>query len=414
VNGAFVGVLTQTIKLHNPLPYGPAIGNLYVPLLRNDTMRGYAVLSNVTSPEGQPTMVVDDSGNAIAQWNNVAVNAEQTVTFELEYHTLSLGTHYSVNSSLEGSYDVNSNLYTRFTQPEPLVQSDNPQIIQLARNLTGNSDGLHGKVLAVYNFVVNYLRYQVQDEERGALWALENGVGDCSEFSYLFVALCRAAGIPARIQAGFAFHNAGESLADGHMWAEYYLENYGWIPVDPTWKQFDALDSKHFSSQQRIPELGFYANYVFNSVNGPEVTDEQTVQLKQASASIFGEDSEVGKIVNAVQAINGADYALFLGRLFGESLLFPSEIGKAERTLLESKLQLQNAIDSWDERSQTALLDLTRTLDDARSVSENVLWLITGTIALFIGVLAAAMLAILVYLRRSMSLKRKQYTNTLQ
>ncbi|MEM2250451.1 MAG: transglutaminase-like domain-containing protein [Candidatus Bathyarchaeia archaeon] len=101
--------------------------------------------------------------------------------------------------------------------------------------------------------MVGYLRYEIQNEERGALWALENGIGDCSEYSYLFIALCRAAGIPARIQAGFTFHYAGQVLKDGHMWAEYYLENYGWMPVDATWQLFNTIDSKHFSSFRSIP-----------------------------------------------------------------------------------------------------------------------------------------------------------------
>jgi hypothetical protein len=299
-----------------------------------------------------------------------------------------------------GDYDENSDLYRRFTEPEELVQSDNPRIIQLAHNLTANEGGLHDKVLEIYTFVVTHLRYRVQDEERGALWALDNGVGDCSEYSYLFVALCRAAGIPAKIQAGFAFHDVGESLEDGHMWAEYYLENYGWIPVDATWKQFDALDDKHFSSQQSTPELTPYANYVFNSADGLEVADEQTVQLKPGPTSVFGEGSIVENLKDTVQTVREAKYALFLGRIFGVSLIFPSEMEEAEQTLVESQVQLQSIVDAWRGHSQIALLDLTKALEDARSASQSVWLLITETFAFFVGVSALAMFVVLVYLRR--------------
>jgi hypothetical protein len=184
------------------------------------------------------------------------------------------------------------------------------------------------------------------------------------------------------------------------MWAEYYLENYGWIPVDATWKQFDALDDKHFSSQQSTPELTPYANYVFNSADGLEVTDEQTVQLKSAPTSVFSEGSIVENLKDTVQTVREAKYALFLGRILGVSLIFPSEMEEAEQTLIESQVQLQSIVDSWKGQSQITLLDLTKALEDARSASQSAWLLITETFALFIGVSTSAMLAILIYLRR--------------
>ena len=50
--------------------------------------------------------------------------------------------------------------------------------------------------------VVESLDYQVQISRQGALWALQNGVGDCSEYTDLAIALARAAGIPARAMYG--------------------------------------------------------------------------------------------------------------------------------------------------------------------------------------------------------------------
>jgi len=155
---------------------------------------------------------------------------------ELDYSILSFSLTYTVNSSIMESYDKNSELYIKYTQPEELIQSNHEEIVEKAQKITQGVEDPLVKARLIYNFVVGYLRYEIQDEEKGALWALENRVGDCSEYSYLFVALCRAAGIPARVQAGFAFHYAGQILEDGHMWAEYYLENYRWIPVDATWQ----------------------------------------------------------------------------------------------------------------------------------------------------------------------------------
>jgi hypothetical protein len=84
--------------------------------------------------------------------------------------------------------------------------------------------------------------------------------GCCSQKTALFVALCRAIGIPARsvsaytgwapwierddVKAKYRFETklSPEGLAatqlyaelGSHMWAEFFIPNYGWIPTDPT------------------------------------------------------------------------------------------------------------------------------------------------------------------------------------
>ena len=72
-----------------------------------------------------------------------------------------------------------------------------------------------------------------------ALAVFEGRRGDCTEHTTLFVALARAAGVPARPVAGLL-------LVDGrlyyHDWAEVYLN--GWVAVDPTLDQMPA-DAGH-------------------------------------------------------------------------------------------------------------------------------------------------------------------------
>jgi hypothetical protein len=75
------------------------------------------------------------------------------------------------------------------------------------------------------------VKYVPQAEERGAAYAVEKRVGDCTELAALLAALCRANGIPARLSAGFAF---GGHRWERHAWAEVWLRGM-WIPVDPTW-----------------------------------------------------------------------------------------------------------------------------------------------------------------------------------
>lgn len=68
-----------------------------------------------------------------------------------------------------------------------------------------------------------------------AATVLREGQADVDGHTLLFVALARAAGLPARTVSGIL-------LAGGkfyfHSWAEVYLDR--WVPVDPTWGELPA------------------------------------------------------------------------------------------------------------------------------------------------------------------------------
>lgn len=64
---------------------------------------------------------------------------------------------------------------------------------------------------------------------------LQRPGGKCTDIHSVFVALCRAAGVPAREIFGIRMGKALEQDISGwqHCWAEFYLPGYGWVPVDP-------------------------------------------------------------------------------------------------------------------------------------------------------------------------------------
>jgi transglutaminase-like putative cysteine protease len=68
-----------------------------------------------------------------------------------------------------------------------------------------------------------------------ALSTLKSGEGDCNEHSYLFVAMARSVGIPARVNVGVAY--LGGSFYY-HAWPEFWAGD--WFTVDPTWGQAPA------------------------------------------------------------------------------------------------------------------------------------------------------------------------------
>jgi hypothetical protein len=119
----------------------------------------------------------------------------------------------------------------RFTKPENFVESHHHLIKDLARDLARTHKTPIQYAKAAMQTVTKKIRYTPQKYERGAAYAIENRVGDCTEYAALFTALCRANKIPARLEAGFAFNG---KAWERHAWSQIWLRGQ-WIPVDPTW-----------------------------------------------------------------------------------------------------------------------------------------------------------------------------------
>jgi hypothetical protein len=145
----------------------------------------------------------------------------------------------------------------KYTSPvSGLFESDDPAIQALANQIVGNEINPYPKARRILENVIAYLQYERQTEEHGALWAYNSKKGDCTEFSNLFIALARAAGIPAKAISGFGYlplyslAGASTEVTEiGHAWAIIYLPNYGWVPVDAVWPEgvgsFGKLDYDH-------------------------------------------------------------------------------------------------------------------------------------------------------------------------
>jgi hypothetical protein len=402
MSGVFVGCLKQKVLISNPTSHKVRGGQMFVPLVNNETALRYVVVDNISSSIGQPMLQNDSSGNLYAYWRNVTIDRNEEISVEIAYDVLSFSTRFVINSSLTSNYDKSSQLFRKYTQPEEFIQSNSPEIMLKAQEIAGSASNAHEKSSRIYDFVVKHVRYSTQDYERGALWALKNGTGDCSEYSYLFVALSRAAGIPARVQTGFAFSYVGQTVENGHMWAEYYLEGYGWIPVDATWKQFDSLDYRHFSSLQGIPDELPYVNIFFDYSSGPDeqyLKEEQNISLKPCTPNAF-EAFPREDFAKALSVVKQAKFVLSVAKILGMSVLFPDKTGEAEQQIRESQIHLQTLVDNYQLTPQTAQPYAVRALDNAQKAYQMAWELISYTIAIIIGILLLIELVAAVFLRR--------------
>lgn len=98
----------------------------------------------------------------------------------------------------------------------------------------------------------NWVSQNIRDEgyvsdDLGALHALKYRRGDCSEFMFLFAALCRQQGIPSRGVEGYvAERDAVLHPAGYHSWAEVH-DGLSWKLADPLEKVFDEQASRYIA-----------------------------------------------------------------------------------------------------------------------------------------------------------------------
>ena len=112
----------------------------------------------------------------------------------------------------------------KYLTPSPFIESNDDRIIELARSIPVNeSQSGWAQVETIYKWVRENIEYRFDTEIRSCLTALDRGQGDCEEMSSLFVAICRARGIPARAV-----------WIPGHTYPEFYLEDENgkghWFP----------------------------------------------------------------------------------------------------------------------------------------------------------------------------------------
>ena len=126
-------------------------------------------------------------------------------------------------------------------KPSSFVQSSNPEIVRLARSIVGSERNAVGVMKKLTLWVYHNLRKGYTASASNALDTLARKSGDCTEHSVLFVALARAAGLPAREVAGVVYSEEGDGFFF-HQWAEAYVGK--WVSTDPTFGQ-PIADATH-------------------------------------------------------------------------------------------------------------------------------------------------------------------------
>jgi hypothetical protein len=141
-----------------------------------------------------------------------------------------------------------------FLQPTRYAQSDDPRLVETAREIIGDETDAWGAAQLLCSWVYRSMQ-KVASEPRPitALEALEEMRGDCTEHAILLAGLGRAVGLPTRLITGLAY--VGGKLGY-HAWTEVYVGR--WIEMDPAWGQM-TVDAGHLQIYASALDEASYA-----------------------------------------------------------------------------------------------------------------------------------------------------------
>jgi len=136
----------------------------------------------------------------------------------------------------------------RYLSADRLVPLDGVISEMSAEQTRGAATPLE-KARAIYKYVISTMKYDKTGDGWGrgdAAWFCTAKKGNCTDFHGMFIGMARAAGIPAKFEIGFPLPTDATAGTIGgyHCWAEFYVQEYGWIPVDASeaWKHPEKRD----------------------------------------------------------------------------------------------------------------------------------------------------------------------------
>lgn len=129
-----------------------------------------------------------------------------------------------------------------FLQPTSLINHLLPEIEYIRDTLFKDEENTWNIIQKGLTFAASYITSYddslAKEIDKGACLTLDiptilqRKKGTCSEHTNLFIALMRSKGIPCRFITGYVSYPP-QNIAGSHAWAECYIKNSGWLPVDP-------------------------------------------------------------------------------------------------------------------------------------------------------------------------------------
>lgn len=195
------------------------------------------------------------------------------------------------------------NIDNMYIMEEKYIEVNDKKIQSLSTQLAANTNDLKSLITNYFNYVNDIPSAPIRDLT-SALKALEQNKASCNGKARLFVALCRAQGIPARLKGGIILEETKKRTS--HLWSEVFIGGK-WVPFDVLNGHFAYLPSYY---------LELYTGDHFLITHTPNILFDYSYEMKKSSHIPFVNITTNDKIMS---------HPISLIKLF-ESGLMPNSI----------------------------------------------------------------------------------------
>ena len=207
----------------------------------------------------QPTNILTDKWGqktALYSFKNVKPGEKMEIQLTSVFETHNV--RYLIYPEDVGSLsDIPQDLKEKYLLDDEKYQIHSKVIQETLKKVVGDEENPYWVARKIHQYLVEHLYYLMDGAWDTAPTVLTNGHGSCSEYSFAFIALCKAAGLPTRY-VGATWGGSESKTMDNvfHRWVEVYLPNYGWIPIDPAGGDLESPRDQAFT-------IGLVRNSVF-------------------------------------------------------------------------------------------------------------------------------------------------------
>jgi hypothetical protein len=192
------------------------------------------LLSEVSFSPQPKSFVSDQYGQKFALFEFSGVKAPEKIEIRMSVDAeIDSAVHYIYPHKVGRLSDIPEEIRSLYLSDSVKYDLRNEYIRQTVKEAVGGETNPYWIARKLFNWLIAHMEYKLSGGWETAPQVLKRGSGSCSEYTFSYLALTRAAGIPSRYVGSYVMRGDDASWDDVfHRWAEIYLPGYGWVPVD--------------------------------------------------------------------------------------------------------------------------------------------------------------------------------------
>ena len=206
----------------------------WVPVPTNGDFQTISDETIVADGATKAEMTEDGLGNKMAYIEWDATVDPSVRKADVSFHAVR---QEALRPTITESGDVPADIAKTYLGSSKMVAADDPAVVALAQEITKDQTTYEGRARAIYDWIYENMERDNDvvgcgDGDVCRLISEDQRAGKCTDINSVFVALCRAAGVPATEMFGIRM-NADDITGNQHCWCEFYVPGTGWVPADP-------------------------------------------------------------------------------------------------------------------------------------------------------------------------------------